>query len=165
MVADLLTVSPDLRREAVEHCRTHWVSTPSSTTTLTTTASVPPPQIEHATPLRELKVMLNGVHKEMALLDEGSELVVIREDVWKKTQAPINKNICMRMQTANGSSQDMAGCLEMLEIDVDGIKMWAHAYVIANAPYHLLLGCLWQWLVWLSKSETADMVYVTIHDP
>jgi len=71
----------------------------------------------------------------------------------------------MRMQTANRSSQDMAGCLEMLEIDVDGIKTWAHAYVIADAPYHLLLGRLWQWLIRLSKSETVDMVYVTIHDP
>jgi hypothetical protein len=69
------------------------------------------------------------------------------------------------MQTANRSSQDMAGCLEMLEIDVDGIKMWVHAYVIADAPYCLLLGRPWQWLVRLSKSETADMVYVTIHNP
>jgi hypothetical protein len=84
MVTDLLAVSPDLQREAVEHCRTHWVSTHSSATTLTTTVSVPPPQIEHATPLHKLKVMLNGVHTEMALLDKGSELVVIREDVWKR---------------------------------------------------------------------------------
>ncbi|OAX31889.1 hypothetical protein K503DRAFT_702977, partial [Rhizopogon vinicolor AM-OR11-026] len=126
---------------------------------------MPPPIVEHATPLRELKVMLNGIHAEMGLLDEGSELVVIREDVWRKTQAPINKDIRMRMQTPNGSSQDMSGCLEMLEIDVDGIKTWAHAYVIANAPYRLLLGRPWQRLVRLSKSETADMVYVTVHDP
>ncbi|KAG2096553.1 uncharacterized protein F5147DRAFT_583972, partial [Suillus discolor] len=67
--------------------------------------------------------------------------------VWRKTQAPINKNIHMHMQTANGGSQDMSGCLEMLEINVDGIKMWAHAYVIADAPYCLLLGCPWQRLV------------------
>ncbi|KAG2063734.1 hypothetical protein BDR04DRAFT_1186167 [Suillus decipiens] len=95
--------------------------------------------------------MLNGIHGEMALLDEGSELVVIQEDVWKKTRAPINKNIHMRMQTANRGSQDMSGCLEMLKIDIDGIKTWAHAYVIADAPYLLLLG--------------SEMVYVTIHDP
>ncbi|KAG2066410.1 hypothetical protein BDR04DRAFT_990660, partial [Suillus decipiens] len=115
--------------------------------------------------LRKLKVMLNGIHGEMALLDEGSELVVIQEDVWKKTRAPINKNICMRMQTANRGSQDMSGCLEMLKIDINGIKTWAHAYVIADAPYCLLLGRPWQKLVQLSKSETAEMVYVTIHDP
>ncbi|OAX30861.1 hypothetical protein K503DRAFT_704715 [Rhizopogon vinicolor AM-OR11-026] len=98
----------------------------------------------NATPLCELKV-LNSIHEEVGLLDEGSELVVIHKDVWKKMRAPINKDgICMCMQTANGSSQDMSGCLEMLEIDVDGIKTWAHAYIIADAPYHLLLGHPWQ---------------------
>ncbi|KAG1874755.1 hypothetical protein DFJ58DRAFT_721750 [Suillus subalutaceus] len=76
-ITDLLTVSSDLRREAVEHCKTHRVSPPSSATTLAAAIPVPPPQIEHATPLRELKVTLNGIHMEMALLDEGSELVVI----------------------------------------------------------------------------------------
>ncbi|KAG2071723.1 hypothetical protein BDR04DRAFT_962074, partial [Suillus decipiens] len=87
------------------------------------------------------------------------------KDIWEKTKASINTNICMRMQTANGGSQDMAGCLEMLEIEVDGIKSWAHAYVIPDAPYHLLLGRPWQKLVCLSKSEDADKVYVTIQDP
>jgi hypothetical protein len=96
----------------------------------------------------------------MALLDEGSELVVIREDVWKKTQAPINKDIRMRMQTANGSSQGMSGCLEMLEIDVDGIKTWAHACVIADAPYRLLLGRPWQRLV---RLESVDFTKVNAH--
>ncbi|KAG2087281.1 uncharacterized protein F5147DRAFT_659007 [Suillus discolor] len=74
----LSTIIPNITvADLLAHCRMHRVSTPSSATTLTTAASTPPPQIEHATPLRELKVMLNGVHMEMALLDEGSELVVI----------------------------------------------------------------------------------------
>ncbi|KAG1840390.1 hypothetical protein DFJ58DRAFT_732923 [Suillus subalutaceus] len=114
MITDLLAVSSDLRREAVKH----------------SVIPVPPPQIEHATPLRELKVMLNGIHTEMALLDEGLELVIIREDIWKKTQAPINKDICMHMQTADRGSQDMSGCLKMLEIDVNSIKTWVLSYTI-----------------------------------
>jgi|SRR5882757_527179 len=111
-----------------------------STNALLAAVSMPPPLVKHATPLHELKVTLNGIHAEMELLDEGSELVIIHEDVWKKTQAPISKDIRMCMQTANSSSQDMSGCLKMLEIDVDGIKTQAHAYVIADTPYRLLLG-------------------------
>ncbi|KAJ8579729.1 hypothetical protein M405DRAFT_870035 [Rhizopogon salebrosus TDB-379] len=106
-ISDLLAISPDLRREAVDHCRTHRIANPMpavSMAALTASGATLPPQIEHATPLRELKVMLNGIHEEVGLLDEGSELVVIREDVWKKTRAPINKDVRMRMQTANGSS-------------------------------------------------------------
>ncbi|KAG1819623.1 uncharacterized protein BJ212DRAFT_1267955 [Suillus subaureus] len=125
----------------------------------------PTPQVEHATPLRELQVSLNGTHSELALLDEGSEIVVIQEDVWKKMNAPINCNIHMCMQTANGSSQEMAGCLEMLEIEVEGIKSWAHVYVIPEAPYCLLLGCPWQKLIHLSKYKDVDNVYITIQDP
>lgn len=133
-VADLLAISPELRKETVEHCRTHRV--PASTTAISTNASVslPPAQVERATPLREIRVTLNGIHSELGLLDEGSEIVVIREDVWKKTMAPINPDARMRMQTANGGSQEMAGCVEMLEIEVEGIKTWAHAYVVPNAP-------------------------------
>ncbi|KAG1843079.1 ribonuclease H-like domain-containing protein [Suillus tomentosus] len=71
----------------------------------------------------------------------------------------------MRMQTANGGAQEMGGCVEMLEIDVEGIKTWAHAYVVPNAPYRLLLGRPWQRLVCLSKNETRDEVSITISDP
>jgi len=71
----------------------------------------------------------------------------------------------MHMQTANGSSQELAGCLEMLEIEVEGIKSWAHAYVVPDAPYRLLLGRPWQKLIKLSKYEDTNDVYITIWDP
>jgi len=166
-VADLLAISPELRKEAVEHCRTHRVPAPA--TILSTNAlalKTPSPRlIEHTTPLREIRVTLNGVHPELGLLDEGSEIVVIRKDIWEKTKAPINREICMRMQTANGGSQEMAGCVEMLEIDVEGIKTWAHAYVVPDTPYRLLLGRPWQRLVRLAKSEDTTGVHVSVHDP
>ncbi|KAG2738246.1 hypothetical protein P692DRAFT_20759185, partial [Suillus brevipes Sb2] len=53
----------------------------------------------------------------------------------------------------------------MLEIDVEGIKTWAHAYVVPDAPYRLLLGRPWQRLVRLSKAEDSDGVKITIRDP
>jgi len=76
----------------------------------------------------------------MGLLNEGLEIVVICEDVWEKTNAPLNEWIRMCMQTANGGLQDMKGCLEMLEINVAGMKTWVHAYIVPDAPYKLLLG-------------------------
>ncbi|KAG1842885.1 hypothetical protein DFJ58DRAFT_844540 [Suillus subalutaceus] len=67
----------DLLAGSCRTLQTHRVSPPLSATTLTAAIPVPPPQIEHATPLRELKITLNGVHTETALLDEGSEIVII----------------------------------------------------------------------------------------
>ncbi|KAG2073700.1 hypothetical protein BDR04DRAFT_1009800, partial [Suillus decipiens] len=112
--------------------------------------------------LQELCVTLNRVHSELGLLDEGSEIVIIREDIWRKTNTPQNQQIHMRMQAANGGAQDMGGCVEMLEIDVKGIKTWAHAYIVLDAPYRLLLGRPWQNLIHLSKSEDTEHIYVTI---
>ncbi|KAG1902002.1 uncharacterized protein F5891DRAFT_1187029 [Suillus fuscotomentosus] len=155
-ISELLSISPELRKEAVEHSRSK---------ALVATSSTPPLQIEHVTPLHEIHVTLNGTHSELVLLDEGPEIVIIRQDVWEKTNAPINQDVQMRMQTANGSSQEMAGCLEMLEIDVEGIKTWAHAYIVPEAPYCLLLGRPWQCLVCLSKTKDTDNVHVSVHDP
>ena len=61
-----------------------------------------------------------------------------------RTGAPISNHINMMMQMANGSLQPMQGCVEMLEFDVDGMNTWAHAYVVSNAPYQLLLEHPWQ---------------------
>jgi len=77
-VSDLLAISPELRKEAVEHCQMHRVPVLTASTSPDTTDSKPPPvQVEHATPLRELQVTLNGTHSELGLLDEGSEIVVV----------------------------------------------------------------------------------------
>ena len=115
--------------------------------------------------MHKLKVTINGIHEEITLLDDGSEIVVIHEDIWKVSQVVINSNIKLCMQTVNGGIQHMPGCLEMLEIDVDGLKTWAHAFVIPDAPYQLLLGRPWQRLVRLKKDEDDDDVHIIICDP
>jgi hypothetical protein len=166
-ISDLLAISPELRKEAVDHCRTHQVPTPVTALSANacTSNTIPPLQVEHATPLWELRVTLNGVHSELGLLDEGFEIVVIHKNVWRKTNAPWNQEIWMRMQTANRGAQDMGRCIEMLEIDVEGIKTWTHVYIVPDAPYRLLLGRPWQQLIRLLKNETKDVVTVTICDP
>ena len=160
-VGDLLAISPDIRKEAVDYARTHCIPSFAATNEL----SVCPPLIEYSTPLRKLKVTVNGIHEEIALLDDGSEIIVIREDIWKASQAVINSNIKLHMQTANGGIQHMPSCLEMLKIDVDGLKTWAHAFVIPDAPYRLLLGRPWQRLMRLKKDEDDNDVHIIIRDP
>ena len=109
-------------------------------------------------------VTLNGIHEDFGLLDDGSEIVVICKDIWKASQAKINSQVRTCMQTANGSIQEMPGCIKMLEINVEGIKSWAHAFVIPDTPYCILLSHLWQHHVCLKKDEDNDDVYITIHN-
>ena len=159
----ILAISPDLRKEAVDHTHTHRIPAIAATNKLS--AAIAPPHIEYSTPLCKLKVTLNGIHEELALLDDGSEIVVIREDIWKASQAKINSQVRMRMQTANGGIQEMPGCIEMLEVNVEEMKTWVHAFVIPDAPYCILLGRPWQRHVRLKKDEDDDDVHITICDP
>lgn len=166
---DLLAVSPELSREVVVHKKTYRVPT-------TSIASDAPPHtavsvnaaiaVDHETPLRELEVRVNGVKTEMGLLDEGSEIVVIRKDFLEELGARANERLGIMMETANGSSEAVNGCVEMLEIRVGDVRSWAHAYVVPHAPYRLSLGRPWQQHVRLCKVEhDSGDVAVTLRDP
>ncbi|KAF9472290.1 hypothetical protein BDN70DRAFT_818863, partial [Pholiota conissans] len=113
-----------------------------------------------------MEVVVGGKINEMALLDEGSEIVVIRRDLWEETGHGVNKERKMVMETANGGKEAMAGCAEYLKIEVGGIQTYAHAFIVPHAPFRLLLGRPWQRNVRLQRNERPDGgVDVTVHDP
>jgi len=57
------------------------------------------------------------------------------------------------MQTANGGKKELQGCVEYLELEVGGVRTYAHAFVVQSAPYWLLLRRPWQKGVKLEKIE------------
>jgi len=106
-----------------------------------TLVTVPEAPVEFATPLREVEVIVMGRHREMRLLDKGLEIVIIRGDLCDKLEVEVNMKKIM-MQTANGKKEEMQGCVKYLELEVEGVKTYAHAFVIQSALYWLLLGRL-----------------------
>jgi len=161
-VRDLLALSGDLRREMVDQTRTQN-KVPAVGAALVTLPEMP---VEFATPLREVEVVVMGRHRELGLLDERSEIVIVREDLCKKLGLEVNKKRKMTIQTANERKEEMQGCVEYLELEVGGVKTYAHAFVVQLAPYQLLLGRLWQKGVKLGKIERADgSMEVEISDP
>lgn len=133
----------------VEQTRTQN-KTPMVNAALTSAPDVP---LEFATPLREVEVVVMGRCRELGLLDEGSEIVIVREDLCEELGVEINQKRKMTMQTANGGKEEMLGCVEYLELEVGGVKTYAHAYVIQRALFRLLLGRPWQKGVKLGKVE------------
>ena len=167
-VADLMSISPELHKETMEYCKTQQVPVvelPELSPSALVSALIRLFQVEFAEPLRKLKVIVNGKKEQPGLLNGGSEIVLIREDLWKEVGASVNVKRKMMMEAANRSTSELPGCVEMLEIDVEGLKTWAHAFIVSSAPYWLLLGCPWHRLVCLKQKETEDSVLVTIHDP
>jgi hypothetical protein len=143
MLAELMSISPKLQKETMEHCKTQRVpiaASPDLSPSALVSALMRPVHIEHVNPLRELKVVVNGVREEFGLLDRGSEIVIMREDLWREVKVPVNTSRKMRMEAANGSTSELPGCAKMLEINVEGLKTWAHVCIVPTAPYRLLLG-------------------------
>ena len=125
-VHDLLALSGDLRREMVDQTRTQN-KVPAVGAALVTLLEMP---VEFATPLREIEVIVMGRRREMGLLDEGLEIVIVRENLCKELGLKVNKKRRMTMQTANGGKEEMQGCMEYLELEVGGVKTYAHAFVV-----------------------------------
>lgn len=120
-VQDLLAISPDLRKEAIEYSCTYCM--PVSVLNVTArTHPLNPVLVKYSMLLHEILVKLNDTHEDFTLLDEGLEVVVIREDMWLQCKVSINLNCYMHMQTMNRGTQLMPGYIEMLEIEVTGIK-------------------------------------------
>lgn len=150
-VKDLLSLSGDLRKIMVENTYTH-----KSPVVNAAVVAAPDMSLEFATPLQEVKVELMGEKQEAGLLDEGSEIVVIRKDLYEELGLEVNWGQRMVMQTANRGKEDLEGCVEYLEVDVGGIKTYTHAFVVQTAPYRLLLGRPWQKGVRLGKVDNGD---------
>lgn len=137
-VNDLATLSGDLRKELVDY--THTQKIPKTTRTQTTAALTKPLSPNYSTPLCKITVTLAGKGTEVGLLDEGSEIVVVRKHLWEEIGFEVNPAVRMVMQTTNGGKEEMSGCAELLEVTVDGLQTWTHAFVVPQALYQLLLG-------------------------
>jgi len=72
-VHNLLALSGELRREMVDQTHTQN-KIPAVGAALVTLPEMP---VEFATPLREIEVVVMGRCREMGLLDESSEIVIV----------------------------------------------------------------------------------------
>jgi len=151
-IRDLLALSGDLRREMVDQTRTQNRMPVVGATLATMSRTL----LEFATPLREVVVVVMGRQRELGLLNEGSEIVIVREDLCDELGLEVNRKRRMTMQTANGGKEELQGCVEYLELEVGGVKTYTHIFVVQSAPYRLLLGRPWQKSVKLGKIERAD---------
>ena len=60
--------------------------------------------------------------------------------MYKELGLEVNKKRRMTIQMANGGKEKMQECMEYLELEVGGVKTYAHAFVVQLVPYQLLLG-------------------------
>ena len=88
--------------------------------------------VEFCTPLQEIKVLVSGKVVVAGVLDEGSEIVVVRKDLWEELGFKVNRARLMLMQLANGVKEVMEGCANESTMQV---LHWVNIY----SPQHFIL--------------------------
>jgi len=69
------------------------------------------------------------------------------------------------MEGANGSTSRTLGCAEDLNMHIGDVSFTIHMHVICTAPFRLLLGCPFHYLLLCRLEDHPDRVDVSIRDP
>jgi len=171
--AHILATSPPIRKELVERLRPRRVETGSFEQAFGSDTMDPVAVLELAAkheaefslPLREIDILVNNLRTEAGVLDQGSQIVVIREDLAKEVGAQINTQRTLRMEGANGSTSRTLGCAEDLNMRIGDVSFTIHAHVVRTAPFRLLLGRPFHHLLLCRLEDHPDHVDVSIRDP
>ncbi|KJA18652.1 hypothetical protein HYPSUDRAFT_919512 [Hypholoma sublateritium FD-334 SS-4] len=94
----------------------------------------------HMEDLRCIKIEVPGGTAVNAILDEGSQIIALRADIWQKTGLPLRTDHLMVMESANQSTNDTKGLLPDFPITIGDFKFYIQVQVVENASYEMLLG-------------------------
>jgi hypothetical protein len=170
--AHILAASPPVRKELVERLRPRRVETASfkqadgeDVDPVSVLELAARREAEFSLPLREIDVLVNHCRTEAGVLDQGSQIVVIREDLANEVGAQINTRHTLRMEGANSSTSRTLGCAEDLEMQIGDVSFTIHAHIVRTAPFRLLLGRPFHHLLLCRLEDHPDRVDVSIRDP
>ena len=175
---DLLSISPDVRRHIKEQIVTKRVTSASANALSADTnivesfmAALPERTdniivADHSVNLRVLDLILNDkIHVE-AILDEGSQIVGLRKDIWEKLGVPIRSDHKMNMVSANASSNQTIGLIHDLKVTIGAYNFYLQVQVVENASYEMLLG---RPFLTLTEANTQHWAngdsHITLQDP
>lgn len=118
-------------------------------------------------PLRELEVTFPNGFIERSILDDGSSIVVMREDLWKEIGTfPLLRQEALVMECADASQNATLGMVEDLPIKIGKITFYVQSQVVRSAPYRFLLGRPFNALAAMNKHDfvNGDQL-VSLTDP
>ena len=117
--AHILAASPPVRKELIERWKPRHVETASfeqayDDEPVSVLELAAKQEAKFSLPLREIDVLVNSCKTEAGVLDQGSQIVVMREDLANEVGAHINTQCTLHMEEASGSTSRTLGCAEDL---------------------------------------------------
>lgn len=168
-VADLLALSPELRKRFRDYCTSKRVSRPTVQPSVPTVSIVPtvrsklPAPIYFSKadlkrqltggldeegnivardllPLRSIDVNINGKVDLTAVLDTGSSITAIHRHAWENMHDIMRVERKYDMEGVNGERTSTMGIIHNARVRIGTAVLIMHIHVLENAPFALLLG-------------------------
>ena len=90
-------------------------------------------------PLSAVYPLISSHHKFENVLDSGSQINGIREDIWEAIGDPL-LDAMMTMQSADNAQNDTLRKLRNVRFTFGDVDLYMQMQVVENAPYKVLLG-------------------------
>lgn len=146
---DILALSPSVQKELRQLVTSKRVDT-ASANEVEVIPDEPAPEIHDEVevlmastrPIESLRAVdgiFDGNVKCECVIDNGSQIIVIRKDKWQLSGAGYAPTRKIMMETANSSSSWTMG-ITTLSMTVGGITIRVQAHIVEDAPYEVLLG-------------------------
>ena len=146
---ELLSVAPEVRRQIKDQLVTKRVATTAfienaqdDEESQVLVANISADRLvvaKHTEELRVIDIVIQGV-EIIATVDDGSQIISIRQDKWEKIGLPIRSDRIMIMESANKSKDETMGLLQDLKVNIGGYDFYLQVQVVKDAPYEMLLG-------------------------
>lgn len=96
---------------------------------------------EDSLPLGEIEVLINNQIAERGVIDNGSQIITIREDLWKElSHTTLLPKFRMSMEGADSHLSNTRGKIRDLPITIGPITFYVQVQVVMRSPCRLLLG-------------------------
>lgn len=90
--------------------------------------------------LRVVNGTIADKHEVECVLDSGSQIVVMRRDVWIKTGLPIRADRALMMESADKGKSLTLGQIENVKVTIGSVEAYLQIQVVEDAPFKVLIG-------------------------
>jgi len=116
--------------------------------------------------LRSIMPLVNNHLKVESILDAGSQIIAMSEDVCHELSLAYDPTVILNMQSANGGVDPSLGLARNVPFLIGPLTFYLQVHVIRRPAYDILLGrpfdCLTESIVKNFRNEDQT---ITVHDP
>lgn len=117
-------------------------------------------------PIKCLFPLVNGIEHVEAILDGGSMIISINQNIAEKLKIPWDPDTAIWMESANGGMKKTSGLARNIPFTLGDLTVYLQAHVIEGVPYDILLGRPFEMLTEsIVENKSDGRTFVTLKDP